>query len=92
MHLSSAFKLVQKDGHVYFRMKFDKAWMTERTRKLVTSELLGKVIIPDLPFEQADGEPFDISVDYFGNGRNGSNPTPGAFECPPYGRRNFEVW
>jgi alpha-N-arabinofuranosidase len=92
MHSAPVFKLIQKHGHVYFRMKFDKGWMIERTRKLVTSEILGRVIIPDLPFEQPDGAPFDISADYFGNSRNESNPTPGPFECPPYGARDLEVW
>lgn len=87
-----AFKLLEKHGHWCLRMKFEKAWTTERTRKLVTSELLGKAAIPDLPFEQRDGEPITISTDYFGNARDESNPTPGPFECPPYGSRNLDVW
>jgi alpha-L-arabinofuranosidase len=92
MHFVQAFKVSQKDGRFYLRMKFKKAWMTKRTRKLVTSELLGKAVIPDLPFEQPDGEPVTISTDYFGDTRNESNPTPGPFEFPPYGKRDFEVW
>ena len=92
MHLVRRFRLVEKHGHVYFRMRFKKAWMSERTRKLVTSEVLGKAIIPNLPFEEPDGESISITTDYFGNSRNESNPTPGPFECPPYGRRNLEVW
>lgn len=92
MHLVRPFKLAQKRGHFYFRMRFNKAWTTERTHKLVTTELLGKAMIPGLPFEQPDGEPISITADYFGNGRNESNPTPGPFECPPYGKRNLEVW
>lgn len=92
MHFIPALRLTQKHGQFYFRMKFNKAWVTERTRKLVTSEFLGKAIIPDLPFEQPNGEPIAVSTDYFGDSRNESNPTPGPFECRPYGKRNLEVW
>jgi alpha-L-arabinofuranosidase len=91
-HIVSAYRLAQKGDHLYLRIKFKKAWTTERTRKVVTSELLGQAAIPELPFEQPDGEQIRISMDYAGNGRNESNPTPGPFECPPYGKRDLEVW
>ncbi|HEY1788810.1 MAG TPA: hypothetical protein VGJ73_11670, partial [Verrucomicrobiae bacterium] len=92
MHLISAFKLSQRHGNYYLRMEFDKAWMTERTCEPVTSELLGKAVIPDLAFEQPDGEGISISTDYFGNRRNDSNPTAGPFERQPYAKRKLEVW
>ena len=86
------FKLVQKHDHYYLCMKFNKAWTTDRRRELVTSELLGKATISDLPYEQANGEPISISTDYFGNNRNDLNPTPGPFECPPRGKLKLMVW
>ena len=36
---------------MYLELTLDKAWGTEQTRKLVTTELLGKAAIPDLPYE-----------------------------------------
>lgn len=84
------FKLARKHGHYYLRMKFNKAWMTRRTRNVVTSRLLGKAIIPDLPFEQPNGEPIYISTDYFGYGRNEFDPAPGPFERPFHGK--LRVW
>ncbi len=92
MGLIPAFKLSEKHGHFYFRMKFNKAWTTERTRPLVSSELLGKAIVPGLPFEQSDGEPITISTDYFGNRRNESNPAPGPFESASQGTLKLWVW
>jgi alpha-N-arabinofuranosidase len=92
LHFGPAFSLAQKEGHFYLRMNFNKSWRTERTRKVVTSELLGRAAIPNLPFEQPNGEAICISTDYFGESRNESNPTPGPFECPPYGKRDLKVW
>jgi alpha-N-arabinofuranosidase len=77
-----ALKLVEKADGFYIEIKFDKAWSAERTRKLVTTELLGKAAIPNLPYEQPDGAPIRINTDYFGKQRNEANPTPGPFENP----------
>ena len=60
------------------------AWAAGRTRKPVTTELLGKAVIPNLPYEQPDGTPIRIDTDYFGKPRNES-PTPGPFENPGQG-------
>ena len=92
MGLIPPFKLTQKHGHFYFQMKFNKAWVTERTRNLVTSRLLGDAVIPDLPFEQPNSEPIYILTDYFGNSRNEFNPAPGPFESASDGRINVKVW
>ena len=46
----------------------------------MTTELLGKASIPDLPFENADGSPLRLDTDYFGKQRNADNPFPGPFE------------
>ena len=65
-----ALKLVEKADGFYLDFRFDKAWTADRTRKLVTTDLLGKAIIPNLPYEQPDGTPIRIDTDYFGKGRN----------------------
>ena len=86
-----ALKLVEKADGFYLEIRFDKAWAAERTRKLVTTELLGKAAIPNLPYEQPDGTPIRINTDYFGKSRNEANPTPGPFENPGQGDLELKV-
>lgn len=85
-------KLVQKHNHFILQMRFDRTWTANTTRKLVTTELLGDAIIPDLPFEQPDGTPISINTDYSGKSRNEANPTPGPFENPGSGLLRIKVW
>ena len=61
-------------------MKLDPAWSAERTPPTRDHALLGRAVIPDLPFERPDGTPLSINTDYFGQRRNPSNPAPGPFE------------
>ncbi len=75
-------KLVEETDGYYLDINFDPAWKAGRTHKTVTTKLLGRAIIPNLPFEQPDGTPICINTDYFGKSRNKSNPTPGPFENP----------
>jgi alpha-N-arabinofuranosidase len=51
----------------------------------VTTELLGKAMVPDAPFVQPCGAPYRIDTDYFGKQRNTANPVPGPFENPAGG-------
>jgi alpha-N-arabinofuranosidase len=81
----------QADGF-YLEMTYDPAWSTDRTRPLVTTQLLGRAAIPNLPYEQRDGKPIRIDVDYFGRSRSESNPTPGPFENPGQGHLKIKVW
>ena len=85
-------KLVEGAGGLYLEMRFDQAWIDEQPRKLVTSALLGKAVIPDLPYEQPDGSPIRIDTDYIGKTRSDSNPTPGPFERPGQGDLTLKVW
>ena len=85
-------KLVEKFGGVCMAVTFDKAWAAERTRKLVTTELLGKAAIPNLPYERADGSPIRVSTDYLGKSRSETNPTPGPFENIGTGPLVRRVW
>lgn len=78
-------KLVEEAGHFYLEVKFDKAWAKEKVRKPVTTELLGKASIADLPYEQRDGKPIRIITDYFGKQRSKESPAPGPFENPGTG-------
>jgi alpha-N-arabinofuranosidase len=84
-------KLVEEPGGFILAFTFDKVW-TERARRLVTTERLGKAVIPNLPYERPDGTPLRIDTDFFGRGRNKANPTPGPFEDPGTGPLRLKVW
>ncbi len=87
-----ALRLVQKAGGFYLHLRFEHAWTTQCTRRLVTTALLGKAVIPDLPYVQPDNAPIRIATDYFGHRRDPSNPMPGPFENPEGGSLVFKVW
>ena len=76
----------------YLAMTTDAGWTTGQARKVVTSDLLGKAVIPNLPFENPDGSPVLIDTDYFGKKRNERNPGPGPFECSRDGKIDLKVW
>jgi alpha-N-arabinofuranosidase len=84
-------KLVEKSGGMYLKITLDKDW-GQQQRQLVTTALLGRAKIPDLPYEQADGSPLKIDTDYFGTKRNEANPSAGPFEYPEGGELVLKVW
>ncbi len=86
-----AFKLIEKPDGWYLQMEINKEWV-QRNRPLVTSEMLGKAKIPDLPYEDPGGKPYRIDTDYFGNKRTTDNPCPGPFDVPKEGRQLIKVW
>jgi alpha-N-arabinofuranosidase len=91
-HFDAGAKLiVEKDG-VYLEMATERSWLSDRTRSLVTAELLGRVVIPDLPFENPDGSRVVVDRDYLGGRRNPANPSPGPFEIDAGGRQRIKVW
>jgi alpha-L-arabinofuranosidase len=87
-----ALKVVEQAGSFYLQLTFDKAWAAGRSRKLVTTELLGQAAIAKVAYERPDGSAIRINSDYFGQRRNKSNPTPGPFEQPGQGELKLKVW
>jgi len=85
-------KLVEEKDGVYLHITLDKRWAEKPPRQLVTTELLGRAKVPDLPYEHPDGSPLRVDTDYFGNKRSQTNPTPGPFENPGQGKLVLKVW
>jgi alpha-N-arabinofuranosidase len=85
-------QLVENPDGWFLKITLDKSWASEQKRQLVTTKLLGKAIIPNLPFENADGSPLKINTDYFGRKRPATNPFPGPFEISKGGKLNLKVW
>ena len=87
-----AIVLLEKEDGYYLEGTVDIAWMDGHTRKLVTTELLGRASVPDLPYENRDATPLSIDTDYFGAARNEDNPAPGPFEFDSSGKQAVKVW
>lgn len=85
------FKLEEKEDGWYLQLTFNESWL-EHKRPLVTSEMLGKAKIPNLPFEKPDGTPYQLDTDYFGKKRNSDNPAPGPFDEIKDGLMTIKVW
>jgi alpha-N-arabinofuranosidase len=82
----------EKGDGLYLEMTLDRAWAADRQRRLVTSDLLGRALIPKLPFEQTDGAPIRLDADFSGRLRNSTNPFPGPFEHPEGGRISVRLF
>jgi hypothetical protein len=72
-------------------MKFDEK-ILKMKNQLVTTQLLGKALIPNAGYETPDGAPLTIEFDFFGKKRNNQNPTAGPFENPGFGKISLKVW
>jgi hypothetical protein len=88
----AAVNLIHDRKSVYLEINLDKNWVNQQKRELVTTQSLGKAIIPALPFENKDGLPLIIDTDYFGNKRNTVNPSPGPFEIKQSGKQKIKLW
>ena len=86
-----ALKGVERADGYYLELTLDKEWAGAAKRPLVTTELLGKAVIPALPFEQSDGASMRIDTDYFGKPRSNTNPTPGPTENLRTGTQSIKV-
>ncbi|WP_349317772.1 right-handed parallel beta-helix repeat-containing protein [Chitinophaga sp. MM2321] len=85
-------RLVAEGDKMYLEIALDKKWLTAQKRNMVTTGSLSNAIIPDLPFENTDGSPLKIDVDYSGNKRSAGNPSPGAVEIIKNGKQRIRVW
>ena len=78
-----------KDGQVQLHLALGQALQNVATVP-VTTELLGKVRVAGVGYENSDGSPLKIDSDYSGKPRNVTTPTPGPFEDP--GTGTIKVW
>lgn len=84
-------KVVEEGGQVTLHLNLGPE-LKQAASTLVTTALLGKARIPGLPYENADGSPVNIDMDYFGKKRNEASPSPGPFEALGAGPITLKVW
>ncbi len=85
------YKLIEKEDGWYLQLAFNNTWLDHK-RSLVTSETLGIAKNPNLPFEQADGSPYQLDTDYLRENRNIDNPAPGPFVIPKSAYQWNKLW
>ena len=85
-------KLTEKPDGWYLTVTLDRSWRDEVRRKLVTTELLGRAVVPNAEYEEPDGSEISVKTDYLGNKRNKKNPFPGPFENARPGTMTVKVW
>jgi alpha-N-arabinofuranosidase len=90
-NVKPGFILVKKTDGWYLQIEANKSW-TSHKRPLVTSALLGRAKIPDLPYENPAGQPYRLETDYFGDKRKTNNPYPGPFNAQKHGKHLLKVW
>jgi alpha-N-arabinofuranosidase len=88
----SGIKLTHEKDGWYLMMKTDPAWTVLQARKLVTTQLLGLAKVPNLPYEQFNGEPYRLDKDWFGKKRNEKDPYPGPFVAHTFDQGPVKVW
>jgi hypothetical protein len=59
---------------------------------LVTTARLGTARISGLGYENPNGSPLVVDVDYLGHQRSRSSPSPGPFENPGKGLLRLKIW
>ena len=83
----------EADG-MYLDITVDATWAQKQSHQIITSQLLGKPLIPNFSYAQPNGSLYYLDTDYFGRNRVLANPYPGpfVFECLGYGTQSFKVW
>jgi alpha-N-arabinofuranosidase len=71
--------VVEEGKDVYLQTEALKG-VVNPAAKLVTTEILGKAKIPQLPYVNPDGSPITVNMDYFGNARAVDALLSGPFE------------
>jgi hypothetical protein len=84
-------RLEERGKEVFLHMKVDASFANVKTL-LVTTSLLGKAKMPDVPFENPDGTPLTIDTDYAGSKRAKTTPMVGPFEKLSQGEQTIKVW
>lgn len=85
-------KLEHRADGWYLTFAQDSAWASQQSRSLVTTDRLGKALVPGCSYENPDGSSLQIDADFFGMPRDPQDPFPGPFEGKQGAERVLKVW
>ena len=84
-------RVEERAGGVYLHIVLDES-IKKVKNKIITGKLLGQARVTRMGYENPDGSPVILDIDYFGHKRNMDNPFPGPFEDPGTGALVLKVW
>jgi len=90
-NLDPGIAIVEKGNDVYLTMNPGEGFAKHST-SLVSTDRLGKARIPGLAYENPDGSPLKVDLDYFGKPRDPMAPGAGPFVNPRPGKQEIKVW
>ena len=82
--------VTEEGPQVYLSFAVDESLHRARTQ-VVTSETLGTTVVSGLPFENPDGSPISVDVDFFGKKRDRLPPLPGPFDHVEIGANRMKL-
>ena len=84
-------QLEEKEASGYLKLEFDQQYFNLKV-SLITSELLGKTRVAKTMFDNSDGTPLIVDIDYFGHTRSTENAVAGPFVDLGKGMLTLKVW
>jgi len=84
-------QIEETEEGVWLSMMMDES-IARMKNQVVSTEMLGKAMIPNQRFENPDGSEITIDADYFGELRNLRNPFPGPFSFVGKELIQLKVW
>jgi hypothetical protein len=89
--LDAGVGVLERGSNVYVRINPGRGLLQHSTSP-VTSERLGESRVSGLGYRDTDGSPLRIETDYFGTGRDPTNPGAGPFARLVPDTQEIKVW
>ena len=84
-------KMERRGEEIYLHVNWAPS-VVEHKPRVVTARQLGKAKVPNVGFEQVDGQPMDLSRDYFGRERSPQTTDSGPLATMKAGPSVVKVW
>jgi len=91
-NIHSELKLEEKPDGWWLEMNIGVKDFNKQKRKMITTKTLGKAMISKAIYENPDGTPYIIRIDYFGEKNRNKKPSPGPFSYENEKPIRFLVW
>jgi hypothetical protein len=85
-------ELFEEGDAVFLHTDVDRATLDRADTELVTTELLGRAAVPDLPYVEPDGTPLRVDTDCVGTRREAETPLPGPVADLRDGPQYLALW
>ncbi len=90
-NLNADLKIIEENDEVYIEMTLPEM-EADQSRKIITTQILGRTIIPDQEFLNYNEQNLIINTDYFDIPYDENNPVAGPVLSAKKGRIRLKVW